>query len=447
MGSIEELYDELESELSFEDFTERVEKKIEEMGGLADEETAAMLVVHEIDGDRPIDIADVQPEMEVATILGVVRYIGDVRTFERDDGSGGAVLNVEIADESGQLRAAFWDDRATAAREELDRGDVLRIRGRPREGMNGVELSVTDVRLEDGLDLEIAEPDASTIAELEEGMEGIGLVGEVLRIDEVRTFERNDGSEGRVGTIVIGDASGSIAVSAWDDASAQLTELTVGEVAHIVDAGTRERDGRLEAHVGARGRIEPADAEVSYEPNPTPIETLTEGDLATIAGIVRSTDPVRTFDRRDGSEGRVRNVRLQDETGSIRVALWDDRADIDVAPGDGLTCIDVSIQEGYRDDIEASANWRSTVVMRDVTPPRQEPEGDEPEAEPTETGTVEFTGTVVQPGDPIIIDDGSETVRVDWHGDVQLGERVTVMGRRTDDRIDATSLEPASRPG
>lgn len=456
MGDIEDVYDDLEADISLSAFRERVANKVEDMGGLADEETAAMLVAHELDGDRPIDIADVEPEMDAVTVLGVVRHVGEVRTFERDDGDTGAVLNLEVADESGSARAAFWDERATHAAENIDRGDTLRLKARPREGMNGIELSVTDVRLESGIDVEVATPERVPIGEVTTTAEGVILVGEILRVDDVRTFERDDGSSGQVATVVIGDESGAIAVSLWDDAAAWAGDLSRGTTIHIEGASIRERDGRLEAHVGGRAHIETAEETVEYEPVGQPIESLSEGDVATITGIVRSTDPVRTFDRDDGSEGKVRNIHVQDDSGGIRVALWGDRAEMDLGPGDPVTCIDVTVQEGFRDDLEASANWRSTIVQRsgrvsaDVQPNR-DPAGvdeasDSTEQAPISVDSATFTGTVIQPGDPIIIDNGTETVRVDWHGEVELGERVTVTGTREDDHIDADSLDQAENP-
>ncbi|MFP4591154.1 MAG: OB-fold nucleic acid binding domain-containing protein [Halobacteriales archaeon] len=443
MGTIEDLHADLEAEVSLDAFRERVAEKVEEMGGLTDEETAAILVAHEIEGDRPIDVEQIDPAMDVATVLGVVRHVGEVRTFERDDGVEGAVVNVEVADGTGTIRAAFWDEMAAAATEELDAGDVLRLKGRPRDGFAGLELSVTDVRIEEDLELEVGEPEATPVAELEPGQSGVTVVGEVLRVETPRTFDRDDGSTGRVATVVLGDGTGAVGVSLWDDATAATAAVTVGEAALAVGAEVRERDGRPEVHVGGRARLEPVDEAVRYEPQPTPIEALTEGDVATVSGVVRATDPVNTFDRRDGTEGRVRNVRVQDATGSIRVALWGERADVDLGPGDEVTVVDGTVQDGYRDDVELSANWRSTVLSRAVEVEASEPEADEP----APTGPVEFTGTVVQPGDPIILDDGAETVHVEYGGDVGLGERVTVRGERDGDRIRATDLEPARKKG
>jgi replication factor A1 len=49
---------------------------------------------------------------------------------------------------------------------------------------------------------------------------------------------------------------------------------------------------------------------------------------------------IREFARKDGSTGKVRNVVIEDETGSCRLVLWDDDADLPeilgIADGDQL---------------------------------------------------------------------------------------------------------------
>jgi replication factor A1 len=204
---------------------------------------------------------------------------------------------------------------------------------------------------------------------------------------------------------------------------------------------------------------------------------------------VRSTDPKRTFDRDDGSEGQVRNIRVQDETGDIRVALWGEKADLDIAPGDEVQLADLEIQDGWEDDIEGSAGWQSTVTVLGEADPSMgvsdagnddENEsggsdgtgldafgGDEADADTgadadadagagtdggaavaaAESGDseatgehVEFTGTVVQAGDPIILDDGEETISVESTADVTLGQKVTARGQLRDGTLDAEDV-------
>jgi len=85
--------------------------------------------------------------------------------------------------------------------------------------------------------------------------------------------------------------------------------------------------------------------------------------------VIRSADPKRTFDRDDGSEGQVRNVRLQDDSGDIR-SRSGEKADLDIGPGDEVAFVDVDVQDGWQDDIEASAGWGRRSSRSRTAPPR-----------------------------------------------------------------------------
>ena len=63
MGAIEDIYEDLDADVSLDEFRDAVESKVEQMGGLADEETAAMLIAHELDEGEVEGVADVEAEM------------------------------------------------------------------------------------------------------------------------------------------------------------------------------------------------------------------------------------------------------------------------------------------------------------------------------------------------------------------------------------------------
>jgi ssDNA-binding replication factor A large subunit len=477
MGAIEDVYEDLEADVSEEAFREAVEEKVEQMGGLADEETAAMLVAHEFADDEVSGVADVEPGMEEVTFVAKVVNVGELRTFERDgEDEDGRVVNVEMADETGSIRAAFWDQEAQAVVDgHLEEGDVVKLKGRPQEGLNGVEISVDRAEVDEDAEVDVQVTDEYAVEDLSLGLSDVNIVAELLDTDAVRTFDRDDGTEGKVSNLTVGDETGRVRVTLWGDRADLAAELDPGITVEVVDGYVRERDGDLELHVNERSTVEEVDADVEYVPDATPIETLSIGDTADVAGVVRSTDPVRTFDRDDGSEGQVRNVRVQDDTGDIRVALWGDKADREVGPGDELHLADVEIQDGWEDDIEASANWRSTVTVLDAADGTggesgtdadqgldaftgddgsdagaddgSSTSGDDDTAATAgevlarEDGeAVEFTGTVVQAGDPVVLDDGEATLSVETDADVTLGQEITVRGTMRDGRLDADEV-------
>jgi replication factor A1 len=483
MSDIEGVYDDLEADVSLEEFREAVEAKVEQMGGLADEETAAMLVAHEIGESEVGGVADVEPGMEEAKFVAKVVSIGEMRTFERDgEDEDGRVVNVEVADETGSVRAAFWDDHAEAAIEELEEGQVLRIKGRPKEGFSGVEVSVDDVEPVEDAEVDVQVADTHAVEDLSLGLSNVNLVGLVLDTDAVRTFDRDDGSEGRVSNLVVGDSTGRVRVTLWDEQADLATELESGTTVEVVDGYVKERDGSLELHVGNRGTVEAVDEDVEYVPETTPIEDVEIGQTVDVAGVVRSADPKRTFDRDDGSEGQVRNVRVQDATGDIRVALWGEKADVDVGPGDEVALGDVEIQDGWQDDLEASAGWQSTITVLESDADGTAGSADDPDGssqgnaglsafagndasaeagtgdaagstdggepataaadddEPADGEELEFTGVVVQAGDPVVLDDGETTMSVATDADVGLGEEVTARGVVREGRLEANDV-------
>ena len=479
LDPIQEIYLDLETDaVGLDAFREQVETKVEEMGGLADEETAAKLIAHDLQETTVDCVDDVQAGMEEATITVQVLDVGDLRTFERDDPDrpDGQVLNVDAADETGRIRLSFWDEQAGTAQSDLEPGDVVEVTGRPKDGYDGIEVSVGEFEPAPDVDVEVENPEEWTVEDLRLGASDVNLVGEVLGTEPIRTFDRDDGSEGRVANLLLGDATGRVRVTLWDDRADVVESVDRHEVVEIVDGYVRERDGSTELHVGDRGAVESVEGSVTYDPETTDIAAVAEDETVDIAGVVRSADPKRTFDRDDGSEGQVRNVRLQDGTDDIRVALWGEKADLNLGPGDEVLFVDVAIQDGWQDDLEASANWQTTVVpledgvvdetssdTADVGLAAFESADEERSSSESETafrddrsdskGTespddareVEFTGTVVQAGNPIILDDGAQTVTVQTDLDVTLGEELTVAGELADGVIDPDRTERPDR--
>ena len=474
MGAIEDVYADLEADVSEEKFREAVEEKVEQMGGLADEETAAMLIAHELSENEVNAIADIETGMDEVKFLAKVTSIGELRTFERDgEDEDGHVINVEAADETGQVRLAFWDEQAVSIDDgTLEAGQVLRIKGRPKDGYNGLEVSVEKAEPDDDAEIDVDLDGRTDIDSLSMGQSDVNVQGIVLGTESIRTFDRDDGSEGRVANLTLGDESGRIRVTLWDDRADRAEELGTGTPVEVVDGYVRERDGSLELHVGDRGAVEEVDDSIDFSPETDPIGGVELEQTVDLGGVVRSVDPKRTFDRDDGSEGQVRNVRIQDDTGDIRVALWGEKADTDLGPGDEVFVADAEIQDGWQDDLEASAGWGSTVVVLEdgsgagaasngdsgsassesstgldaFADDRGADDGSEPAGASSDNSDsaggerIEVTGTVVQTGDPVIVDDGEETISVETDERVELGQQVTVRGQRRADRVEAEEL-------
>jgi replication factor A1 len=212
------IYERLGGRVTLDDFKAKIEEKVATMGGLCDEETAALLVAQELGADSPvIRIEDIKPGDNVSFACKVVSVSG-VREFSREDGTTGMVANITVGDETGTLRISLWDELVDVVkRGEIEAGQHLQISGYARDGYGGgVEVSVGSKTghlevVEPVQEIEVTER-WDSIADLhksEYNTADVNVVGQVLHIGDVRTFVRKDkpGSTGRVGSITIGDVA------------------------------------------------------------------------------------------------------------------------------------------------------------------------------------------------------------------------------------------------
>ena len=104
-------YEKVQDRMSRDEFDAKVREKIREWGGLLDTDAAALLVLEGLG----IDVAEWTPIVKIeenaeVSVRGEVVAITPTRTFARQDGSSGRVVNVTLMDASGTCRLVLWDD-------------------------------------------------------------------------------------------------------------------------------------------------------------------------------------------------------------------------------------------------------------------------------------------------------------------------------------------------
>ncbi len=95
------------------------------------------------------------------------------------------------------------------------------------------------------------------------------------------------------------------------------------------------------------------------------IEELHEGmNDVSVAGRVKKIYPIKTFDN-----GKVGNIILDDETGEIRVALWNEKTKI-LDTLDVGTTVEIKhgyVKEGFRDMLDLNIGKRGTIEISDIS--------------------------------------------------------------------------------
>ncbi len=277
-----------------------------------------------------------------------------------------------LGDETGTLRVTLWDDK-TDFLSQVEYGDSIElINAYARENAfsQKVELQVGNRSIIRKSEKKIEyEEEFTPIDDIKADMNNINISGRILDISEVRTFEKKDGSTGRVGNVLLGDSTGKIRLTLWDEKTDILEEIDFDETVEVLNAYSRENtfSQQVELNLGARGIIQRSEKKVEYREKFTDIaDIIPPGESYSVQGKVAEIGELREFEKEDGTENVVANLQLKDDTGSIRLTLWGGEQayvieDLDI--DSEIQIIDAYARYGLNEEIELSVGNRSRVII------------------------------------------------------------------------------------
>ncbi|MCJ7450514.1 MAG: DUF2240 family protein [Candidatus Nanohaloarchaeota archaeon QJJ-9] len=83
------------------------------------------------------------------------------------------------------------------------------------------------------------------------GMNRLNIKAKVADISEINTFERDEGEEGQVQNMVLGDDTGTVRMTLWDEQTKVAKKVDEGDVIQISNAYSKEdNQGRAEIRIG-----------------------------------------------------------------------------------------------------------------------------------------------------------------------------------------------------
>jgi replication factor A1 len=143
--------------------------------------------------------------------------------------------------------------------------------------IQGVEIHVgnNDVLAKSEEHIEVTEM-VQQIKDIKDGMGDLNLTWEVLEISDVRTFQRKDGTAGKVGNLLLGDSTGAILVILWDEKTDLLTSVECGDSIDVINGYARENtfSHKVELQIGNQGIIRKSEKQIKYEEKFLPIANI-----------------------------------------------------------------------------------------------------------------------------------------------------------------------------
>ena len=346
--------------------------------------------VSNFDVDTPKTIAEVEPGRQGFSVIARVMSISNPKIFTSRKGEDGKLANMQIADNTGEVRLVLWTENIKHLK-HISEGDIVEISDVDcKDGFRGgKEFSLRPRSLLRAID-ETSENYPDNIAEFpvyEENIisiadivpdEKVSIIGRLIRVPTPHSYESN-GKKGKVTSLEIQDKTGKIAYTLWNKDVKLINSLDLkeGDIVKILNEQSRERNGEISlSHWDGRIIKVEGDYDIpEYEENIIKIGNAQEIKDVTLIGIVTKIQDTIQFDRQDGTKGFVKSIEITDETGSIRVTLWGDDTKLKVAKGDILKVMGGNIEyddyatSGYR----VNTNWNTEF--------RVNPEGNEDLAE------------------------------------------------------------------
>lgn len=332
--------------------------------GLLTEEAAAHLVASNlgINGmgekfEAKLSIGDLTAGLNDVNLTGRIIHIFPSHTFDRDGSRKGKVLRIILGDKTGNVTVVFWDEKAdNLEASKISPGKIIRIlHGYTRERRGNIEVNMgnrAQVYIEP---MDVVQEDYPVIDDFfltpaDIHSEGdVLLEGVVMDSYPVNLFQRDDGSQGKVSRLLLEEGGARVNLVLWDDRVDEYGDLERGTKIRVIGGNVRTGNmGGPEVHVGWGTDVKIVEEGVRpEEPVPywTKLGNLKEGmNSINVAAIATQVSEVREFVRKDGSQGRVVSVLVEDETGTARLSLWDDDVDLVESIDEGSIIV---VENGY----------------------------------------------------------------------------------------------------
>jgi len=374
-------YQRISDKISYEDFLKRIEemkKDYEDVSFMDELDIARMIVGEYIDeenvpetkNDEIRNIADLETGLHDISITGRIMHISNVKAFTTKKGKEGKVANLMIADKSGEMRVVLWTENIKMLK-KVNEGDIVAIHNvEIKDGYRSQEAHLqnrsTIQILDESDDFPEYNEKITPITDIKGEMQ-VNLMARVIRISRIRSYN-SKGREGKFVTLDLKDNTGSISLTLWNRDVEIINELNLkeGDSVKILGAQSRVRNGEVNLTHSFIGRIIKGEFDVpEHKEEAMKIGDAHEMKNVMLVGVVSKINDTITFERSDGTTGSVKSILVSDDTGSIRVTLWNDDTNLEINKGDILKITGGNIEfdeyseTGYR----VNTGWSSKLTV------------------------------------------------------------------------------------
>ena len=161
----------------------------------------------------------------------------------------------------------------------------------------------------------------SKINDLQNGIE-CTVFGRITSVGESKSFNRKNGSNGKVINLELTDETGRCRLVLWDKDVDLVKNKTIkkGTNVKIVNAYVKNGFNWIELNAGRYGLIE-----IDPENMPVFEGKTNDAPIDKIRGTIVEKEPTRSFFKDNGEIGFVTNIKIRNEKGIQQITVWDEK--------------------------------------------------------------------------------------------------------------------------
>ncbi|MFH1721365.1 MAG: OB-fold nucleic acid binding domain-containing protein [Candidatus Altiarchaeota archaeon] len=223
------------------------------------------------------------------------------------------------------------------------------------------------VAKECGIDLNSEGQDFVMLGEVKP-TKSLNVIGRVREIYPSKEFNRKDGSVGKLASLILYDKSGVIRLVLWDKNASFIEKIKRGDLVMASNAYAKKGMHGVEAHAGNLSNLLVNPTHIDVE---IPVIAQQEYSIKNLAADMSDVTlhcrvnrffPAQEFSRKDGSIGKRASALVQDETGSIRIVLWDLAAEKKIKEGDIIKIENGYVRQGLNQELELQVSSKGRIL-------------------------------------------------------------------------------------
>lgn len=237
-------------------------------------------------------INDIKEHDYNISIKAVIIDILNVKTFIKKNGTEGYLKQFIIGDETGKLKLNLWD-RQIEQNNNLKIGDSIvleHINIKKNKYFNNLEISIEGNYKIKKLDYDIIYKQYDLkIDQINSIMNEINLFGKIIEISDIKTFIKKNGDSGSVGHILIGDETGKIQVTLWNENTSYLDEYNYDDVIYIKNCSSKLNNytNQYELYLSSKSIIEKSNINIDFVDKITLLKDVKFGHIYNVSGNIK----------------------------------------------------------------------------------------------------------------------------------------------------------------